>query len=216
MHGFHLVIYTFMAILPISNPIGMAPIFLELTSDYSKTIRHKAALAVGSYCFFLITGILLVGPLIIAFFGISIPIIQLAGGLLVCHTTWGMLNVQPKVSRAEVKESDAQKSASDIAFFPLTMPLTVGAGSIAMTMAIASDIERTALLPSVVDYLSAIAGILGVSLTILICYRFADKIFHKLGTTGTNVVTKLSAFIILAVGVNIIWDGVRTLILNLH
>ncbi len=96
------------------------------------------------------------------------------------------------------------------------MPITAGAGTLAMALAIAGKLHRGLDMQMVADHLGALIGLAAVSATVFICYRFADSIFHYLGTVGTNVVTKLSAFILLTVGVEIVWDGLEELISKMN
>ncbi|HBM17120.1 MAG TPA: hypothetical protein DD381_12365 [Lentisphaeria bacterium] len=100
-------------------------------------------------------------------------------------------------------------------FFPLTLPLTAGAGAIAITIALALRIPDGISHNSIVMYAGGVTGIFLMSLFVAVCYRFGGYIMDKIGTTGSNVVTRLSAFIIMAIGIAVIWDGVKPLILSL-
>jgi len=204
-----------MAIFPIANPIGMSTIFLSLTRYHSAAERRLMSKRIAIYSFFIYWITLLAGSWIMSFFSISIPIIKVAGGLVVYFAAWNMLNSKPKITPKEQQESISNEG--DITFFPLTMPITTGAGSLAMAMAIgASIINRGFFNPhAMVEFVGATIGIIGISLTVFCSYYFADRIFAKLGTIGTNVVTQLSAFILLAVSVEIIWEGIKALILTL-
>lgn len=201
---------TFLSLYPIINPVGMAPVFMAMTGSFSAEVRHRMALKVSFYSFMLLVGSLLGGSAILHFFGLSIGIIRIAGGLVVFHSAWDMLNAEPKLSTDETHESLAK--AQEMAFFPLTMPITVGAGSIAISIAISSQMGHFLSLPAAMNHLAAVAAMLAMALNIYIGYRYSDWLCSKLGKVGTNVVTKLSAFILLAVGVEIVWDGVRLLL----
>jgi multiple antibiotic resistance protein len=210
----HMFSYTFMAIFPIANPIGMSTIFLSLTRYHSAQERRKMAKRIAIYSFFVYWITLLAGSWIMSFFHISIPIIKVSGGLVVFFTAWNMLNSKPKLAPKEQHESMNQEG--DITFFPLTMPITTGAGSLAMAMAIGASIIGGGIKFSIfTQLLGATFGLVGISLTVFFCYYFADRIFARLGKVGTDVVTQVSAFILLAVSVAVIWDGVRGLILTL-
>ena len=117
----------------------------------------------------------------------------------------------------EKENSDDQmdlKTVEDISFFPLTMPLTTGAGAIATTIALSANINATEHNYIFLDYIAATIGIICVLFTTYFCYVFSDRILGKLGKNGTVVVTKLTAFILIAIGVTIMWSGLRTLILS--
>ncbi|MGV8125116.1 MAG: MarC family protein [Candidatus Xenobiia bacterium LiM19] len=201
---------TFLSLFPIINPVGMAPVFMAMTSSFSAEVRHRMAVKVSFYSFMLLVGSLLGGSAILHFFGLSIGIIRIAGGLIVFHSAWDMLNAGPKLSTDETHES--LEKAQEMAFFPLTMPITVGAGCIAISIAISSQLDNFLFHGALMSYLAAIAAMLALALCIFICYRYSDWLCSKLGKVGTNVVTKLSAFILLAVGVEIVWDGIRLLL----
>ncbi|MCP4176192.1 MAG: NAAT family transporter [bacterium] len=199
----------FFSLFPIINPIGMSSVFLGLTSHFSRKDRHKTAYKVALYSALLLIGVLFFGKWILGFFGLSLPFIRIAGGLLVSFTAWQMLNATPKLSDAEKNES---KQNDDITFFPLTLPITAGAGAIAITIATALKIPDYFSPHSITLYLGAVTGLLLMMLAVALCYRFSDTIFQKLGKTGTVVITRLSAFILLAIGLQIIWQGLLGLI----
>ncbi|MDF2941118.1 MAG: hypothetical protein K0R66_1760 [Gammaproteobacteria bacterium] len=200
--------YAFAALFSMLNPIGMSAVFLAITKDYPAAIRHKMAYKVAVYAAILLVASFFVGPYLLRFFGISLASIQIAGGMLVFYTAWGMLDTKPKISNSE--EEEALKN-TDITFFPLTMPITAGAGAIAVTIAQAAKIT-TANTIELLGAISSVCAIVFVCIIVAVCYRFSDEIFNRLGATGTNVVTRLTAFILLAISVNVIWEGVLGLI----
>lgn len=203
-------VYAFVSLFSIVNPIGMSGVFLELTKRFSNKRRHIAAYLVALYGSILLLGTFFIGPYVLKFFGISLPSIQVAGGILVFYSAWGMLNTRPK---SEEEKTTGSRKVDNI-FFPLTMPLTAGAGAIAVTIALAAKVAKYHA--NAIQTISAsIAAILLVFVTVAICYRYADTIFNKLGRTGTSVVGSLSAFILLAIGVTVIWEGVKGLIIPL-
>lgn len=206
-------VYAFVSLFAIVNPIGMSAVFLELTKKFSQEHRHAAAYLIAIYGTILLLATFFIGPYILKFFGISLPSIQVAGGILVFYSAWGMLNTKPKSSPEDEKSSHSKDSAwSESLFFPLTMPITAGAGSIAVTIAMAARFEKENVYD--LQTISAcIAAIILVFVTVALCYRYADSIFHKLGTTGTSVVGSLSAFILLAIGVTVIWQGILGLVM---
>jgi multiple antibiotic resistance protein len=200
-------IYTFVSLFSIINPIGMSGIFLELTKGFSNSERYRAAYLVALYGAILLLATFFIGPFIIRFFGISLPSIQVAGGLLVFYTAWGMLQTKPQAEGEKI----GSLSASESIFFPLTMPVTAGAGSIAVTIALAEEFGKK----YVYDITNISAVMIAVILVFIVVgasYRYAYTIFNKLGKTGASVVSSLSAFILLAIGVTVIWEGIGGLI----
>lgn len=207
---YHNFTYTFISLFSILNPIGMSAVFLAMTQNYSPQQRLKMAIKVGQYGAGLIIGVFYLGSYILNFFGISLASLQIAGGLLVFATAWQMLNAP--ATQAEQEAINSANEQADITFFPLTMPITAGAGAMAVTVALAASINQNVGRYYVVDYIGATIGIIAVFIVVALCYAFADRIFKRLGTTGTNVVTRLTAFILLAISVSMIWSGVKTLI----
>lgn len=201
---------TFLSLLPIVNPIGGASVFWSFTKHFLPKTRNKIAYKVAIYSTILLLAVLFLGRQILAFFGLTLPFIRIAGGLMVSFTAWQMLNAKSKLSEAEEKEYE---DSDEIAFFPLTLPITAGAGSIAIVVAITLGMPIEITMTSFIQFTAAACGILAMGIIIAICYRFSGFILHKLGTTGTSVVTRLFSFLLLAIGISVIWQGVFTLII---
>jgi multiple antibiotic resistance protein len=204
-----LLIYA--ALFPIVDPVGGAPIFLGLTRQCTDPERHTLARRVAINGFFLLLGSLFAGSYVLEFFGITLPVVRIGGGMVVVAFAWKLLNADelPADQRAAghaVPPTDA--------FYPLTMPLTVGPGSIAVAIALGSqrpkgtiDLAHLALLGG-----AAIAGLIAIAVTIYVCYRFAGRIVAVLGASGTRVLVRLSAFILLCIGIQIVWNGYSALV----
>ncbi len=197
---------TFAALFPIINPIGNAPLFLGMTQFRTNAERNALAGRVARNSFFLLLASLLVGSHVLEFFGISLPVVRIGGGLVVAAFAWQMLNAGVSADGDAAAASPAPKPLDT--FYPFTMPLTVGPGSISVAIALGS--QR----PSLADYpqlllvgAAAITGLVAIAATIYLCYRFAEETVSKLGPSGTNVVVRLSAFILLCIGIQIIWTG---------
>ncbi len=193
-------------LFPIINPIGNAPLFLGLTRLHSRQERHVLAGRVALNSFFLLLGSMLVGSHVLEFFGISLPVVRIGGGLVVTAVGWKLLNSGASPDGDAAAASQVGKPVDT--FYPFTMPLTVGPGSISAAIALGS--QR----PSLVDWPrlillggAAITGLVAIAVTIYLCYRFAETIVGKLGPGGTNVVVRLAAFILLCIGIQIIWTG---------
>ncbi len=202
--------YSFMALVPIVNPVGTAPIFLAMISGATSRQHRQLAWRVSLYAFILLVVSTLLGGMIIRFLGIQIAHVEIAGGLIVFHTAWQMLNGTQEP--AAVDPAGTTKSVEELAFFPLTLPITAGPGCIAVAIAIGSRVGHGPLPGVLESYLGAVLGVLGVSVAVWFCFRFASALFSKLGPTGTTVFTKMSAFVLLAIGVEIFWSGLAQLI----
>jgi multiple antibiotic resistance protein len=196
------------ALLPIVNPFGGAPMFLAMTADVTAQIRAELARKIAINAFILIVASLFVGTYVLDFFGLSVPIVQVAGGIVVCAAGWELLRAE------QLLKVEIEGEAADIAtraFYPLTLPLTVGPGTISVAITIGThhtQSVRSLLLEGTAD----VVGALVVAITVFVCYRYADRLLRRLGGTGTSVLVRLSAFILLCVGVQIFWTGASTLL----
>ena len=200
------------ALLPIVNPFGGAPMFLALTADVSREVRAELASKIAINALVLLVASLFVGTYVLDFFGLSIPAVQVAGGAVVCAMGWGLLN-EPDRPPTAARDAARAATPADLArraFYPLTMPLTVGPGSMSVAITLGANPSadvRTLIATSVAHVL----GILIVVLTVFLCYRYADRILRRLGDVGTVIVSRLMAFILLCIGVQILWNGVAAL-----
>lgn len=207
------------ALLPIINPPGLVPIFITMTSRNSAAQRRFLARRIAMYCFLLLLGSMYVGTFVLSFFGVSLPVVQLAGGLVITFAAWRMLNDTPaentQASGAVAKEGyDELKQR---AFYPLAFPLTVGPGSISVAITIGASLTESGktLIKFTIAPLASLVAISALSLLIYACYRYADKLLKYLGQTGSVVFLRLSAFILLCLGVQIMWEGLGNLLTEL-
>jgi len=206
------MMFTFLALFPILNPPAMAPIFLQLTSGLTDHERNRLATLIGLYTFALLATLLYVGGWALRLLGISVPVISIAGGLLLFHSAWRMLNKNPKMSESEKEE--IQPEILDRAFFPLTLPVTAGPGSMAVTLSL---VPAGSLLepPVLMQFLAMTCGIALAAAAVFVFYRFSPKVIQRLGRTGEATITQIAAFILLAIGVQIVWNGLRALMKTL-
>ena len=201
-------------LLPIMNPLAGAPVFLSVTGG-SEHLTRVMARRVAVNCFFLLVGALLIGGYVLDFFGLSIPIVRVAGGLVVGAAGWRMLNDtgQDAVQRS-VADATASLSEAEIAhrsFMPMSFPLTVGPGTIAATIALGARRPEQAidLIPK------ATGALLGLALSaavVYLTYRYSGTLLKRLGATGTMVLMRLAAFILLCIGIEILWSGLSELV----
>lgn len=192
---------TIAALLPLINPAGTAPIFLSLTSGESDRARVIHSARIARNAFVLLVGGMLGGSWVLLLFGLSLAEIRIAGGLLVIATAWHLMQTDQRPDASIVALSRVEVSETHASFYPLTFPVTIGPGSLAITVTLGAGASTAA------SVLGAIAGIVVVSLTVYLCYRFAARAARLLGAAGTLVLMRLSAFILLSVGVKILGDG---------
>jgi multiple antibiotic resistance protein len=199
-------------LFPIVNPIGSAPIFLRLTQPYAGTQRQSLARGVAINSFALLLGSLFIGSHVLGFFGITLPIVRIAGGMVVAAFGWRLLHANED-SEDRRSAAESTPGVSIDAFYPLTMPLTVGPGSISVAITLGSqrpagsgDVTQLAALGC-----GAVAGLAAIAITIYVCFRFAGNLVAVLGARGTSVVMRLSAFILFCIGIQIVWSGYLSL-----
>lgn len=201
-------------LFPIVNPVGGAPIFLGLTRQRSEREREAIARRVAVNGFFLLLGSLLVGSYVLEFFGITLPIVRIAGGLVVTAFAWQMLHSGDVVDSPSPKDAAGHHLGVAEIFYPLTMPLTVGPGSISVAITLGS--QRPWNVSAGFGELAAVAGgavvgLAAIAATVYVCYRFAERMVSVLGEGGVSVLVRLSAFILLCIGIEILWNGYSTL-----
>jgi multiple antibiotic resistance protein len=204
------VLLVFAALFPIVNPVGMAPIFATMTFPYSSDVRRTMALRIAINGLVLLVASIFIGSYILEFFGISIAAVQFGGGLVVTVSGWHILNRRNGVAE---RQSDAPKQSSEIlsqAFYPLTLPLTVGPGSIAVAITLGSNGHSETHLQLILTSLAAVLGSALIGLSIYLSYRYADKLEDILGSTGTSILIRLSAFIVLCIGIQIMFNGLES------
>jgi len=203
------LLLVFSALLPIVNPLGMAPIFAEITLGYSEKIRRTVAMRVAINGVALLVASLLIGGYILQFFGISLAAVQMGGGLLVALSGWNILNRSDDVRDKQIQNPPSSREIFSQAFYPLTMPLTVGPGSIAVALTLGSNLHTETHLHLISSALTAIIGILLIGVTIFLCYWFSEALQRLLGPTGTSILIRLSAFIVVCIGIQIVFNGLE-------
>jgi len=201
----------FPALFSIVNPIGSALIFNEVTADRSQAARHKLAGRIGIYSALVLLCSLWLGGYILNFFGVSLGALRIAGGLVVAFRAWALL-MDPKEHEAR-KATDAAGAhdvEEDVAFFPLTMPFTTGPGSMAVAVALSSQRPSSGIGTIAFFGGMSIAAVC-IAILVWLSYRWSDRVMAMLGTTGARVLSRLVAFLLLCVGVQIMVTGVESL-----
>ncbi|HZC65544.1 MAG TPA: MarC family protein [Candidatus Dormibacteraeota bacterium] len=203
------------ALFPIVNPLGSSPIFLSLTQEYGAATRKILARKVAMNSFVLLVASFIIGSHILAFFGISIPVVQVGGGLVVISTGWTLLTQKDASDKhGEVRKNVNPLDAFRNAFYPLTLPLTVGPGSISIAVTLGAN-EPRQVGANVVAIGAAIIGSALLAVSVYLCYGFADRLAQALGENGMTIVVRLSSFLLVCIGVQIFWNGVSALVRGL-
>jgi multiple antibiotic resistance protein len=202
------------ALFPIVDPIGGSPVFLSLTINYDRETRRLLARRIAVNSFVLMVASFAIGSHVLSFFGISLPVVQVGGGMIVVAAGWALLKQRDGSDRNAVGRVVNSKDVLHDAFYPLTLPLTVGPGSISVAITLGANEPHT-LGASLLSILAAAIGSAFVAVTIYLCYAFADRLAVALGPTGTNVIVKLTSFLLVCIGVQIVWNGVSQLLRSL-
>ncbi len=198
------------ALFPIVNPFGSAAIFIEMTGPISAPLRDLLARKISTFSFLLLIGSMLFGARILTFFGVSLYAVQIGGGLVVAATGWALLN---QTGSGATSRSTTENDILANAFYPYTLPVTVGPGSISVAITLGSNLPAELHAPSFLSPIVLIASFIGV---VLICvliytsYRYANAAERFLGASGTSVLMRLLSFILLCIGVQIAANGIRS------
>jgi multiple antibiotic resistance protein len=197
------------ALFPIVDPLSGSPIFLALTYEYSPETRRVLSRRVALNSFFLMIASYFIGSYVLSFFGVSLPVVQVGGGLVVVATGWTLLMEKDEahVATRGVHPQDVFRQA----FYPLTLPLTVGPGSISVAVTLgANSTHRYGV--HILIVLEALIGTGLIAVSIFLCYGFSDRLAQILGATAMTVIIRLSSFLLVCIGVQIMWNGLSTLL----
>jgi len=191
-------IATFLALFPIVNPFGGIPLFFSLTTNFSEQERRHTALKTSFYVVVILIVFMLFGRFVLNFFGISLPVLRIAGGLIVANTAWGMVTGSSRITREESSEALTKQ---DISLTPMAMPMLSGPGSIGVVMGLAADSD------GLLTYVGIILGILAIGLTVYLFLRMGGPLEKRLGPSAVGGINRIFGFLILAIAVQLIWDG---------
>jgi len=203
------VLLIFAALLPIVNPLGMAPIFAEMTLGYSEKVRRTVAMRVAINGVGLLVASLFIGSYVLEFFGVSLAAVQVGGGLVVTIAGWSILNKRSWADDKRVESAPNNQEILSQAFYPITMPLTVGPGSIAVALTLGSNLHVERRIDLIYSALAAVGGILCVGAAIFLCYWLSEGLQRALGPTGTSILIRLSAFLVVCIGIQIMFNGLQ-------
>jgi multiple antibiotic resistance protein len=211
MHIAETFLLVLAALFPVINPPGAALVFLSMTKYATADRRRSLARRVAINAFFVMAGSLLVGALILRMYGISIPVLRVAGGLIVAAAGWKLLNegAQKEEPPAEPQNVDYQGQA----FYPMTLPLTTGPGTIAVMISLGLSQSSYSDYTIEIRFLAiSIVASVVIALTIYGCFAYSDRVERLLGRGGTDIAVRLSAFILFCLGIQIIWTGASELL----
>jgi multiple antibiotic resistance protein len=207
----------FAALFPVVDPVGGVPIFLMLTTGVPKSLRHRYAFTIARNVVVLLIGALLIGGSLLDFFGVSLAVVRIAGGMVVFHAAWKAMNSDPKLN--EVDNQDVAQRLDqhrDISFMPMTIPLLAGPGAIAVTVGLAAQSRTVTALPSGFHLLAAAAAIVLVGLSIFLALRSSSLLLKVLGASGIQAMSRLLGLFVMAIGVQLILNGLADWLTSLN
>ncbi|MFA5404235.1 MAG: MarC family protein [Ignavibacteria bacterium] len=202
---FSTLFIAFIALFPLVNPIGAIPVFCSLTSDLSIEQRKKIALKTAINVFIILLVFYFIGEFLLEFFGISLGVLKIAGGLIVANTAWELVTGKNKLTTEEKNEV---KSKEDISFTPMALPLLSGPGAIGV--AIGLSIKEN----QIIYTLGRGAGIFLIGVSVYIALLLSLPLFKLLGKTGVGILNRIMGFFILAIGVQLVVNGIIMLFKN--
>jgi multiple antibiotic resistance protein len=206
---------TFSALLPLVNPLGSALVFLGFVGTAPESVFRDLArkIAISTMIFMLV--IELVGTGLLEFFGISLPVVQVAGGLVLASMGWSLLNQQESGAtpdRTAVRDDNFVSLEQNV-FYPLTFPVTVGPGCIVVMLTLTAHASvKRGVIDNFIAHLGIFLAVAFLSLTVYICYRYAPKITARISPHTAHGILRIIAFVLLCIGVQITWNGLETLI----
>jgi multiple antibiotic resistance protein len=206
------------ALFSIVNPLSGAFIFFGATRELDPAVRSAVARWISIYAFCIVAISLYVGAYVLGFFGVSIPVLRVAGGIIVAASGWRMLNA-PDATEQRRNETPNPRtidvSPSRLAFYPLTMPLTTGPGTISVAISLGAGRPTGFHAPLLEFFIETLAATALLALLIYVFYRNSPRLAQLIGVTGTTIVVRLSAFLLFCIGIQVSWNGAAELLSTL-
>jgi len=209
----------FTALLPLINPLGSALVFLGLVGDASPEVYRSLARRIALNNIIFLAIIELLGSAILRFFGISLPIVQLSGGIVIAAIGWSVLNEQDAGKTARDKKEDAEGDAEmgtraleQKAFYPFTFPVTSGPGTLVVMLTLAAHVSDLNLTRNILGHVGILIAVVVLSALVYLCYAHAPKITRSISPSTVHGILRVVAFILLCIGVQIAWNGLAMLL----
>ncbi len=215
LRGLDTLPLAFAALLPVINPIGTALIILGMVGEAPEAVFRTLALRVTvlMMVFILITEVL--GQGILRFFGISLPVVQVAGGLTLAAMGWKMLSSGGKEAAPTPGAGD-EDAVLERAFYPFTFPLTVGPGTIVVVLTLSAQATYRTWQATLLAHLGILLGAALLAALVYVCYRYAPRLGRMLPQSAFNGAQQLISFILLCIGAQIAWGGAAALLAGVH
>jgi multiple antibiotic resistance protein len=212
-------VIAFSALLPLVNPLGSALIFLGLVGPEPLSVYRSLSRQIAINTILFLAVIQLVGAAILDFFGISLPIVQLSGGLIIASIGWSTLNQadsSPSAEKtqmaAEIKDTTLISSLAEKAFYPFTFPITAGPGTIVVMLTLSARTVQPTLSENIIAHVGIFLAAVLLSWLVYICYSHAPRIAGAVSPATAHGILRVMAFILVCIGVQIAWNGLSALL----
>jgi multiple antibiotic resistance protein len=210
----HLAVAGIIALFAPVNPVGTALVVNPFFEQLTEKERHRAASKVTTYCLILCLTVLLVGSWFFKLFGISLPVVQLAGGIVICHMGWLLLSNDNKASDSGASQGTTPPPTDleDRLFYPIAFPMTTGPGTIAVLLTLSANGHATRGSTYLANLGALVVAVLVICLAVYVCLAYAPAFLKRIGPKGGMVLNRISAFLVFCVGLQIATDGIQNLI----
>ena len=209
----HLAFVAFVTLFPPVNPVGTSFIVDPMLGNLNRKERLAVAKKIAFYCFCICVISVIIGSWILKLFGLSLPIVQVGGGLTICSMGWNLLKSDTATSDKTMQPEDKFSKIEKSLFYPISFPMTCGAGTISVLLTLSASNSFQNIEQYIWNTSALLVGVTVMVFVIYLCIANTHIILEKIGERGQQIVNRLSAFIVLCVGLQIIWEGLQTLLL---
>jgi multiple antibiotic resistance protein len=210
----------FTALLPLINPIGSALIFLGLVGDESAAVYRQLARKIAMATILFLMVIEFLGSLLLSFFGISLPVVQVTGGIIIAATAWSLLFESDAGASTRKKNQEIGSSGStgdyddDLAgkiFYPFTFPITAGPGTLVVMLTLSARVSNKGLIEAAEGHAGIVLAAVVLSASVYFCYAYAPKLIKAVSPSTVHGILRVIAFVLMCIGVQIAWNGISML-----
>jgi multiple antibiotic resistance protein len=209
----------FSVLLPLINPLGSALVFLGLAGDAPPKVYRSLARRIAINNIIFLAVIELLGAAILNFFGVSLPIVQLSGGIVIAAMGWSVLNEKDAIADSMNKEEETEvrgeiqtRNLEQKAFYPFTFPVTSGPGTLVALLTITAHISHRVISRDILAHVGVFLAVIVLSVLVYFCYAYAPKISKAIPPSTAHGILRVIAFILLCIGVQIAWNGLAVLL----
>ena len=206
------------ALLPLINPVGSALVFLGLVGPEPATVYQRLARRVAISTIGFLVAIQFLGSFLLSFFGLSLPVVQVSGGLVIAATAWQLLFEKDAHAHVDAKNreiagcmNDDDEGLSGKIFYPFTFPVTAGPGTLVVMLTLSAHASENDLTGKLAAHVGIALAAVALSAMVYLCYAYAPKVTSAISPSSTHGMLRVIAFILLCLGVQITWKGVSLL-----